>query len=223
MGSNMNRYERSAFHAVLRSRFRSLNDGHEIVCERRHAARARRPVGRVQAVVGVRNARGTPRTPVAGREKCLRTWGRGIGGLAWAKIFGAENITLVLVMISTPVSQVFVVGERSMLRAPSAYNVTKVRGLVVKKPRGARLLVMVVVKCVLCCGVFGAVVLFKALLGDPIEGQRGYRAIKARHGNSPRARGTAPAGELVPLDPDHACHRTWPLVSCVVVLGPLVS
>ncbi len=39
-------------------------------------------------------------------------------GLVWAKPIGAENITSVLVMISTPVSQVFVVGGQSILRAP---------------------------------------------------------------------------------------------------------
>jgi hypothetical protein len=55
--------------------------------------------------------------------------------------------------------------------------------------------------------VAGAVVLLEALLSNPVKRQRGDRAVEARCGHASRAHGTAPADEIVTLNPDHALHH----------------
>jgi hypothetical protein len=71
------------------------------------------------------NARGMLRRmeflAFGGKEK-IRPYGRRRISWVWQKNLGL-NITVI--MISAPVSQVFVVGEQSILRALRAYNVTK--------------------------------------------------------------------------------------------------
>jgi len=52
--------------------------------------------------------------------------------------------------------------------------------------------------------------LFKCFLGKAVEGERGYGAFETRSGQTPRAVGAAPAGEVVPFDPDQALTHTSP-------------
>jgi hypothetical protein len=49
-----------------------------------------------------------------------------------------------------------------------------------------------------------AAVPLKCFLGEPVEGQRGDRALKMRGGHAPATVRAAPAGEVVVFGPDHA-------------------
>jgi hypothetical protein len=57
-------------------------------------------------------------------------------------------------------------------------------------------------------GEVGAIVLLKRLLRETVEGECGHGAFKARSGDTPRAVGATPAGELVAFDPDQAFTHT---------------
>ena len=59
-----------------------------------------------------------------------------------------------------------------------------------------------------------ALVLFKRLLDEAVEGECSYSAIEMRGGDAPRAVGAAPAGEVVAFDPDQTFIHT-PLPFCV--------
>ncbi len=51
-------------------------------------------------------------------------------------------------------------------------------------------------------GAVGAMVFFKGFLRQAVEGEGSDGAFKTRRGQTPRAVGAAPAGEVVALDPD---------------------
>ena len=56
----------------------------------------------------------------------------------------------------------------------------------------------------------GALVLFEFFLGNSIESECGDRAVQVRSYDSPLASGTAPAGEIGILSPDHtAFHKVF--------------
>ena len=56
--------------------------------------------------------------------------------------------------------------------------------------------------------IVGAGVLLEVLLGNSVEGKRGNRSLEARRGDSPGAVGTAPAAEVVGIDPDQVFIHT---------------
>ena len=59
-------------------------------------------------------------------------------------------------------------------------------------------------------GVVGAMVFLKSVLRQAIKGERGDGALETGGGDAPRAVGAAPAGEVVPFDPDQAFTHTSP-------------
>jgi len=59
-------------------------------------------------------------------------------------------------------------------------------------------------------GAVGAVVFFKTFLSEAVEGEGGDGAFETRSGQTPRTVGAAPAGEIVPFDPDQAFTHTSP-------------
>src|ERR1700752_1127376 len=66
----------------------------------------------------------------------------------------------------------------------------------------------------LAAGVF-----LEGFLGQAVEGERGDGTFKPRRGETPRAVGAAPAGEVVPIDPDQAStHTSFPPFACVLGL-----
>src|SRR6266849_6008839 len=64
-------------------------------------------------------------------------------------------------------------------------------------------------------GAVGAIVLLKGLLREAVEGECGCGAFETRGGDTPGAMGAAPAGEVIPLDPDQAFVHTSLPFACV--------
>ncbi len=59
-------------------------------------------------------------------------------------------------------------------------------------------------------GAGGADVFLEGFLWEAVEGEGGDGAFEARGRDAPRAVGAAPAGEVVPFDPDQAFTHTSP-------------
>jgi hypothetical protein len=59
-------------------------------------------------------------------------------------------------------------------------------------------------------GAVGAIVFLEGVLRQAVEGERGYGAFETRSGQTPRTVGAAPAGEVIPFDPDQAFTHTSP-------------
>jgi hypothetical protein len=64
----------------------------------------------------------------------------------------------------------------------------------------------------------GAIVFFEVFLREAVEGEGSDSALKPRGGDAPGAVGAAPAGEVVPFDPDQAFTHTSPAF-CVRGIG----
>jgi hypothetical protein len=60
---------------------------------------------------------------------------------------------------------------------------------------------------------------FKRFLGEAVEGEGGDGAFEMRGGDAPRAVGAAPAGEIVPFDPDQTFIHTSALRALGFELG----
>jgi hypothetical protein len=68
------------------------------------------------------------------------------------------------------------------------------------------------------CAV-GTGVLFKSLLCQAVEGECGHGAFEMGGGDAPGAVGAAPAGEVLPFDPDQAFTHTSPALRLGLELG----
>jgi hypothetical protein len=59
-------------------------------------------------------------------------------------------------------------------------------------------------------GAVGAGVFLECFLRQAVKSECSHGAVKPRHGQTPGAVGAAPAGEVVPFDPDQAFTHTSP-------------
>jgi hypothetical protein len=78
-----------------------------------------------------------------------------------------------------------------------------------RKDRGLAVLVAIV----------GAIVFLEGILREAVERERGTGAFETWGRDAPGAMGTAPAGEVVPFDPDQAFTHTTPAFFACVGIG----